>query len=143
MANIQNDMRIKLMENKYDKSLQSIMDENTPTIIGPYVQAMIYGDLVFISGQIAIDPATGKIPSDIESQVRQAIKNAEIVLKQAGSSLKRAIKVNIYMTDLDDFPVINRVYQEMFTVSYPARSCMEVSRLPGGANFEIDIVAAK
>ncbi|TCS80070.1 RidA family protein [Pectinatus cerevisiiphilus] len=131
------------MEKKYNKPLQSIMDENTPMIIGPYVQAMIYGDLVFISGQIAIDPVSGKIPSDIETQVRQAIKNAEIILTQAGSSLKRAIKVNMYMTDLDDFPTINRIYQELFNISYPARSCMEVSRLPGGANFEIDIVAAK
>lgn len=131
------------MEKKYNKPLQSIMDENTPMIIGPYVQAMIYDDLVFISGQIAIDPVSGKIPSDIETQVRQAIKNAEIILTQAGSSLKRAIKVNMYMTDLDDFPTINRIYQELFNISYPARSCMEVSRLPGGANFEIDIVAAK
>lgn len=131
------------MEKKYNKPLQSIMDENTPMIIGPYVQAMIYGDLVFISGQIAIDPVSGKIPSDIETQVRQAIKNAEIILTQAGSSLKRAIKVNMYMTDLDDFPTINHIYQELFNISYPARSCMEVSRLPCGANFEIDIVAAK
>lgn len=119
------------------------MDENTPTVIGPYAQAMIYGNLVFISGQIAIDPDTGKIPTDIESQVRQAVKNAEIILTQAGSSLKRAIKVNLYMTDIDDFPIVNRIYQELFSASYPARSCMEVSRLPGGANFEIDITAAK
>ncbi|WP_196601102.1 RidA family protein [Pectinatus frisingensis] len=128
---------------KYNEPLQSIMDENTPTVIGPYTQAMIYGNLVFVSGQIAINPDTGKIPSDIESQVRQAVKNVEIILTQAGSSLKRAIKVNLYMTDIDDFPIINRIYQELFNTSYPARSCMEVSRLPGGASFEIDIVAAK
>lgn len=124
-------------------SIKTITTKSAPAAIGPYVQGMTYENLVFTSGQIALHPESGEIPTGIEAQVRLAVKNAEAILLAAGSSLQKAVKVNIFLTDMDDFLLVNQVYEELFIASYPCRSCVEVSRLPAGANVEIEIIAAK
>ena len=113
-----------------------------PAAAGPYSQAVRSGNLVFCSGQIPLDPATGSMVSeDIELQTRQCLTNLNAVLEAAGSSLKRALKIQIFITDMADFPRVNGVYSEFFDGEYPARFCVEVPALPLGAKIEIDAVA--
>ena len=114
---------------------------NAPAAIGPYSQAIAQKCLVFTSGQIPIDPATGNIEaSDIEGQTRQAIKNLAAVLEAAGSGLDKVVKTTCFITDMGAFSVFNAVYEELFP-GKPARSCVEVSKLPKGALVEIEAVA--
>ena len=108
---------------------------------GPYSQAVITGGLVYTSGQIPVDPATGAVTaSGIEAQTRQAVRNLRAVLEAAGSSLDRVVKTTCYLRDMGDFPVFNRVYGEAFPQK-PARSCLEAAALPKGALLEIEAVA--
>ncbi len=108
---------------------------------GPYSQAVITGGLVYTSGQIPVDPATGAVTaSGIEAQTRQAVRNLRAVLEAAGSSLDRVVKTTCYLKDMGDFPVFNRVYGEAFPQK-PARSCLEAAALPKGALLEIEAVA--
>ena len=112
-----------------------------PAAIGPYSQAITAGGLVYTSGQIPIDPATGAIgETGIEGQARQAIRNLAAVLTAAGSGLDRVVKTTCFLTDIGDFAAFNAVYAELFP-GKPARSCVEVSRLPKGALVEIEAVA--
>ena len=118
--------------------------KNAPAAIGPYSQAMAWNNLIFTSGQIPLDPASGElVQGDIQAQTRQVFSNLREVLKEAGASLDDAVKVNVYMTDLKDFAALNEVYATFFTQPYPARSCVEVSSLPKGAQVEIEIIARK
>ena len=113
-----------------------------PAAAGPYSQAVKSGNLVFCSGQIPLDPATGSIvPGEIEAQTRQCLTNLDKVLEAAGSSLGQALKIQIFITDMADFPRVNAVYSEFFDGQYPARFCVEVPALPLGAKIEIDAVA--
>jgi 2-iminobutanoate/2-iminopropanoate deaminase len=113
-----------------------------PAAVGPYSQAIVEGSLVFCSGQIPLDPATGKIvPGDIEAQTRRVLDNVVAVLEAAGSSLAAVCKVSGFVTDLADFSRINQVYAGYFGQDPPARSTVQVAALPLGAQIEIEVIA--
>lgn len=114
-----------------------------PAALGPYSQAIQTGNLVFTSGQIGIDPSTGKLSETIEEQTRQALKNLEQVLLAAGCTLADVVKATVFLQDFSDFATVNAIYGETFEGSFPARSCIQVSKLPAGALVEIEAVAAK
>ena len=120
-----------------------IATNKAPAAIGPYSQAVKIGELVFVAGQIPIDPASGEVVNgDIQSQTRQALKNVEAVITAAGSSLDKVIKTTVFITSMDDFSLVNEIYAEFFSTFPPARACVEVSRLPKDVNVEIEAVAA-
>ncbi len=123
-------------------SLKPVHTENAPAAVGPYSQAMIVGDLVFCSGQIPLDPATGELlTGSVADQTRLVLKNLSAVLEAAGSSLDRVVKCNVFMRDLGEFATMNAVYEEVFGGHKPARAAVEVSRLPKDADVEIEAVA--
>ncbi len=114
---------------------------NAPAAIGPYSQAIVIGDLVYTSGQIPINPASGQIEAaDIKSQAEQVIANLSAVLKEAGSSLENAVKTTCFLSNMKNFSDFNEVYAKYFT-GKPARSCVEVSALPKGALVEVEVIA--
>ena len=118
-----------------------IETKDAPAAIGPYSQAIVSGGLIYTSGQIPIDPATGAIEAkDIEAQARQAIRNLAAVLSAAGSGLDRVVKTTCFLKSMQDFAAFNAVYAELFP-GKPARSCVEVSALPKGALVEIEAIA--
>ena len=114
-----------------------------PQAIGPYSQAVRAGNLVFVSGQIALDPATGKLIEDlsIAAQTRRALGNLQGVLSAVGLSTDAVVKVTLYLDDMDNFKEVNGVYAEFFSVSPPARAAVEVSALPLGVGIEVDCIA--
>ncbi len=113
-----------------------------PAAIGPYSQAVIMDGWLYCSGQVALDPATGEMETGgIEAEARRAFENLGAVLKEAGSSFSQVVKVCVFLKDLGDFDVVNRVYAEYFQAPYPARACVEVARLPKDALVELDCVA--
>ena len=115
--------------------------DNAPGAIGPYSQAVKTSSLVFVSGQLAIDPATGELKNDdIQVETRQAMHNLKNVLEAAGSNLEKVVKTTLFIKDMNNFPVINEVYGEFFQSDPPARACVEVARLPKDANVEIEAV---
>lgn len=119
-----------------------ISTKNAPQAIGPYSQGLAFNSLVFASGQIALDPATGKIAvGGIEAQTRQALSNLQAVLKAAGSSMDKVLKTTIFLTNLEDFSLVNEIYASFFQQSPPARSCVEVSKLPKGSLVEVEAIA--
>ncbi|HET6612571.1 MAG TPA: RidA family protein [Kofleriaceae bacterium] len=119
-----------------------VSTEQAPAAIGPYSQAITAGGLVFCSGQIPIDPATGELcQGDVAAQTAQVLTNLAAVLDSAGSSLGAMVKTTIYLTDLGDYGAVNRVYGERVGSPPPARACVEVAALPKGAKVEIDAIA--
>lgn len=122
-----------------------IATEKAPSAIGPYAQANLVGDLIFTSGQIPIDPATGELaPGEIEEQTKQSLENLKAILEEAGSGMDKVIKTTCFLSDIGNFARMNAVYAEYFTEgSYPSRSAFEVSALPKGALVEIEAVAMK
>lgn len=123
--------------------MREVRVADAPSPIGPYSQAVVQGDLVFCSGQLGLDPATGALVDGAAAQARQALKNLESVLRGAESSLHRALKVTVYLTDLSCFADINKVYAEFFVQPFPARTAVQVSALPKGAAVEIDVIAIR
>jgi len=123
-------------------SRQIITSANAPAAIGPYSQAVRVGNTVYFSGQIPLDPATGDIvgAGDIEAQARRAFDNLKAVAEEAGGSLDQIVRLGLYLTDLAEFAKVNAVMQDYFKAPFPARSTIEVSGLPKGANFEVDAV---
>ena len=123
--------------------LKKIQTENAPAAIGPYSQAIDCGEIVFTSGQIPINPATGNVEAvTIEEQTEQVMKNLGEVLKAAGSSFEKAIKTTCFLADIADFAAFNGVYAKYFTEK-PARSCVAVKDLPKGVKVEVEVIAAK
>ena len=114
-----------------------------PAAIGPYSQAVSIGSLIFTSGQLPIDVATGAFPEGIEAQTRQSLKNVKAILENAGTCMDNVIKTTVFLNDMNDFGAMNAVYAEFFKEgSFPARSAVEVARLPKYALVEIEVVAS-
>ncbi|MDC3414369.1 RidA family protein [Terrihalobacillus insolitus] len=122
---------------------KAIETNEAPKAIGPYSQAIEAGDLLFISGQIAINPETNEIVEGIENQTEQVMKNLEAILKKANRSFANVVKFTIYLKSMDNFPVVNDLYKQFLTTPYPARATVEVSRLPKDVEIEIDAIATK
>lgn len=130
-------------EKKAAPSSRVVSTPKAPAAIGPYSQGIIAGDLVFTSGQLPIDPATNTMPADIKSQARQSMENVKAVVEAAGSDMGKVVKVTIFLKDMNDFSVVNEIYASYFTKDFPARSCVQVARIPRDALVEIEAVAKK
>jgi 2-iminobutanoate/2-iminopropanoate deaminase len=127
-------------------SRESVHTERAPAPFGgaPYSQAMISGELVFVSGQVPIDPATGSlVEGGIAEQTEQVLRNLQAVLEAAGSGLDRILKTSVFLTDLGSFGAMNEVYARQLAAPFPARSTFEVSALPAGASIEIECIAVR
>ena len=121
-----------------------IATTNAPSAIGPYSQAISVNGMVYTSGQLGIDPATGMIPEGIVAQTRQSLTNVKAILEQAGLTMDHVIKTTVFLSDMNNFVSMNEVYAEFFTEgSYPSRSAVEVARLPKDAMVEIEVIAVK
>jgi len=119
-----------------------VSTENAPSAIGPYSQAIRLDNLIFISGQIPIEPSTGRlIDGDIQDQTRRVLENLQNVLSAGNSSLKNVLRTTIFLTDMDDYAAVNEAYAVYFDESQPARSTVQVSGLPMGAQVEVDAIA--
>lgn len=128
-----------------NKTKEVISTTNAPKAVGPYNQAIVYDNIVYCSGQIAIDPITNElVENDITVQTNQIFNNIKALLNSSGSDLSKVLKVNVYLTNIDDFATVNEIYASYFEgTDYPARSCVEVSNLPKGALIEIEVIAYK
>ncbi|KKS46723.1 hypothetical protein A3J20_04250 [Candidatus Gottesmanbacteria bacterium RIFCSPLOWO2_02_FULL_42_29] len=123
---------------------KAVVTDKSPKAIGPYSQAVKISDLVFVSGQIGNDPKTGEmVKGGINVQTRQVLKNLNEVLKAAGTAEKNVLKVTVYLTNMEDFPVVNGIYGKFFSEPYPARATVQVTRLPKDAIIEIECIAYK
>lgn len=120
-----------------------ISTDRAPAAIGPYSQAVEAGGLLFLSGQIPLDPVTGTIPGGIEAQARQAFSNVHALLDEAGYAMSDVVKVTVYLADIADFQVLNAVYAEQFSGDFPARSAVGGLSLPKGVLVELDVIACK
>ena len=124
--------------------MKAISTSKAPAAIGPYSQAIEAGGMVFASGQLPIDPATGAFPEGgIKEQTRQSILNAQAILQEAGCSLANVVKTTVLLADIADFGAMNEVYSSFFSEPFPARSAFAVRDLPKGALVEIEMIAAK
>ena len=113
-----------------------------PAAIGPYSQAVKFGEIVFISGTLGINPVTGQLADgDVENQTKQSLENLKAVLEASGSSFDKVLKTTVFIKDMNDFPVVNKIYGEYFNVNQPARSTVEVARLPKDGLVEIEAIA--
>ncbi len=122
---------------------KGIHTKNAPAAIGPYQQGIRLGDWVFTSGQIALDPVSGDfVAGEIEQETELTLKNIEAILQAAGLSMDHVVKATVYLSDMNDFARMNRVYEKSFANSKPARACVQVAALPKGAKVEIDVIAA-
>lgn len=124
-------------------SKKGIHTDKAPAAIGPYQQGIRLGDLVFTSGQIALDPATGNfMAGDIKQETELTLKNVEAILQAEGLTMDHVVKATVYLADLNDFAEMNQVYEKSFASGKPARACVQVAALPKGARVEIDVIAA-
>ena len=117
--------------------------KNAPAAVGPYVHARKAANMYFISGQLGLIVDTGELAVGIEAQTHQSLKNLGIILKEAGLDYSDVVKTTIFLDDINDFTKVNEIYATYFTQPYPARSCVEVSKLPKGALIEIEVIAKK
>lgn len=120
-----------------------ISTQNAPAAIGPYSQAIDLGNMVFVSGQIPVDPATGTMADTIEAQARQSLANLKAILAEAGLTMANVVKTVIFLADINDFAAVNQVYAQAFAQPYPARSCVQVAAIPKGARLEIECIAKR
>jgi len=125
--------------------MKPIQTEKAPAAIGPYSQAIDSGaGLVFVSGQLPIDPATGAFPEGgVQAQTRQSLTNAKAILEAAGLGLQNVVKTTVFLADMGDFAAMNEIYAQFFTAPFPARSAVAVKTLPKGALVEIECIAAR
>jgi len=120
-----------------------IATTEAPAAIGPYSQGVVYGNLLFISGQLPVDPKSGKLVSgDIGDKTRRIMENLEAIASEAGTRLEKAVKCTIFLTNLDDFKAVNVAYREFFPANPPARSTVQVAALPLGVPIEIEMIVA-
>lgn len=120
--------------------MKEIKTSNAPAAIGPYSQAIVVGNMLFTSGQIPIDPKTGEIPEGVEAQARQALTNVKNLIEAAGTSIDNVVKTTVFIKNMDDFAKINEIYAQYFTEPFPARSCVEVARLPKDVLLEVETI---
>ncbi|MGQ9557947.1 MAG: RidA family protein [Desulfurispora sp.] len=118
-----------------------INTEKSPAAIGPYSQAIRWGNLIFTSGQIPLTAAGELVSQDVQEQTHQSLRNIKQILEAAGSSMDRVVKTTVFISDMNDFPLVNQVYQQYFQPPYPARSCVQVARLPRDVKVEIEVIA--
>jgi len=125
--------------------MRVIATKNAPAAIGPYSQGTAaQGEMVFVSGQLPVDPATGAFPADeIQAQTRQSLTNVKAILEEAGCTMADVLKVTVYLDKIADFGAMNEIYAEFFSEPYPARAAFEVGALPKGALVEIEAVACR
>ena len=121
--------------------MKAVSTNKAPAAIGPYSQAQIVGNLVYTSGQIPIIPETGALADGLEAQAHQVFKNLGELLKAAGSDLSKTVKTTVFIKNMDDFGAINAIYAQYFTEPFPARSCVEVARLPKDVLLECEVIA--
>lgn len=122
---------------------QTISAQNAPAAIGPYCHAKLVGGLLFTSGQLGLDPATGELAQGIEAQTRQSLENLGAVLTAAGMSYGDVVKTTVFLANMEDFGLVNAIYAGYFSEDPPARSCVAVKTLPKNALVEIELVAGK
>ena len=120
--------------------MKQISTANAPAAIGPYSQAIISGGLLYCSGQIPVEPATGVLPDGVMAQAEQAFTNLKNLIAAAGASIDNTIKTTVFIKDMNDFAVINEIYAKYFTAPFPARSCVEVARLPKDVLLEVEAI---
>ena len=121
--------------------MKTVSTSKAPAAIGPYAQAQITGGLVYTSGQIPIIPETGEIAVGLEAQAHQVFRNLSELLKAAGTDMSKVVKTTVFIQHMDDFAAINAIYAQYFTEPYPARSCVEVARLPKDVLLECEVIA--
>ena len=120
----------------------ALSSANAPAALGPYSQAIKTGNMVFCSGQLGIDPATGKLAEGVVAQAEQALENIEHVLAEAGATLDNVVKTTVLLADIADFSTVNEVYASKFNEPYPARSAFQAAAIPAGGLVEIEVIAA-
>lgn len=124
-------------------SKKMINSTQVPAPVGPFSHSVGTDDFLFISGQLGIDPADGKMPADVLGQAKQSFKNFDAILKEAGMNAADVVKTTVFLTDMADFAAVNEIYADYFGDWKPARSCYAVQALPAGGLFEIEAIAAK
>ena len=122
---------------------KAISTDKAPAAIGPYSQAIEVNGMVYTSGVIPVNPATGEIPEGVQAQADQAISNLAALLEASGTSVENVVKTTVFIKNMNDFGTINEIYAKYFTGVYPARSCVEVARLPKDVLIEIEAIAVK
>ena len=121
--------------------MKVVSTSHAPAAIGPYSQAIDLGNMVFVSGQTPLHPVDGTIPDGPAAQARQAMENVKAILEAGGSSLTKVVKMTVFLYDMEHFAVVNEVYASYFSGTFPARSCVEVAKLPQNALVEIEAIA--
>jgi len=124
-----------------DAQKRAVETADAPKAIGPYSQAIVSNGFVFAAGQIGTDPKTGVLAEGIEAQVEQTLKNVAAVLKASGSSIENVVKSTVFLADINDFAKMNEIYAKYFKAPFPARSTVQVARLPRDAKVEIEVIA--
>lgn len=122
---------------------QVISTDKAPAAIGPYSQAIEVNGMVYTSGMIPVNPATGEIPEGVQAQATQALSNLSALLQAAGTSMNNVVKTTVFIKDMNDFAAINEIYATFFDGAFPSRSCVEVARLPKDVLLEVEAVAVK
>lgn len=123
---------------------KAIVTEKAPKPLGPYSQAIIEGDFIFVAGQGCTNPLTGKLElGDVGSETKRTFANLRAILEAAGSSLDQVLKCNVYLRDIDDFASMNEVYETVFSAPFPARTTIQAGALPGGISVEIECIAKR
>ena len=124
------------------EKLEAVATSEAPAALGAYSQAVKANGFVFVSGQLGIDPATGKMPEGVEAQAKQSLANVEALLTAAGATFADVLKTTLYLADIADFAAVNEIYASKFEAPFPARSAFQVAALPAGGLVEIEVVAA-
>ncbi len=121
-------------------SIKAINSSKAPAAVGPYSHSVLAGNLLFVSGQLPINPVNGEMPEDVQQQTRQSLENCKVIIEEAGATFNDVVKATIFIKDMNQFGKINEVYGEYFSDHKPARACVEVARLPKDALVEIEMI---